>query len=82
MPTHPDHPGAYDNRVAIETLKALELPVLLPWADADPITGPWEAQLRTIFRHVAPPLTLTGAGHFLQEDAGLAIAAHIRRWLA
>ena len=82
VPTHPDHPGAYENRVAIATLKTLELPVLLPWADGDPITGPWEAQLRAIFRNAAPPLPIQGAGHFLQEDAGMEIAEHIRHWLA
>jgi haloalkane dehalogenase len=82
VPVRPDHPGAYDNRVAIDRLKALDLPVLLPWADSDPITGPWERQLREIFRNVAPPLAIKGAGHFLQEDAGAEIAEHIRRWMA
>jgi pimeloyl-ACP methyl ester carboxylesterase len=55
--------------------------VLLPWADGDAITGSWETHLRDIFRHVAPPLTIVGAGHFLQEDAGREIAAHIVRWM-
>lgn len=82
VPIHPDHPGAYDNRVAIETLKTLDLPVLLPWSDGDPITGPWESQLRAIFRNVAPPLVIAGAGHFLQEEAGEQIAAGIRDWMA
>lgn len=82
VPTHPDHPGVYDNRLAIRTLQTLTLPVLLPWADSDPITAPWEAQLRSIFRYAAPPLPIVGAGHFLQEDAGFEIAEHIRRWLA
>ncbi len=82
VPIRPDHPGAYDNRIAIEKLKALELPVLLPWADQDPITGPWEPFLRHIFRNVAPPLTIRGAGHFLQEDAGEEIAEHISRFIS
>ena len=82
VPIRPDHPGAYDNRVAIAVLRTLDLPVLLPWADCDPITAPWEAELRAIFRNAAPPLTIHGAGHFLQEDRGEEIAAHIRRWLA
>ncbi len=82
VPVRPDHPGAYDNRVAIEKLKALKLPVLLPWSDSDPITGPWETYLRKLFPNVAPPLTIKGAGHFLQEDAGEEIAGHIRRWMA
>jgi len=82
VPTRPDHPGAYDNRVAIESLKTLELPVLLPWADGDPITGHWEPHLRAIFKHVAPPLVIQGAGHFLQEDKGEEIATQIVQWMA
>ena len=81
VPVRPDHPGAYENRIAMEKLKNLNLPVLLPWADQDPITGPWEAALRKLFRKVAPPLTIKGAGHFLQEDAGEEIAGHIRQWM-
>jgi haloalkane dehalogenase len=81
VPVRPDHPGAYDNRVAIETLRTLDLPVLLVWADDDPITGPWEAHLRGVFRHVAPAISVAGAGHFLQEDAGEEIAEHICRWM-
>jgi haloalkane dehalogenase len=81
VPVRPDHPGAYDNRVAIEKLKTLKLPVLLPWADSDPITGPWEAYLRKLFQNAAPELSIKGAGHFLQEDAGEEIAGHISRWM-
>lgn len=81
VPLRPDHPGAYDNRVAIEELKTLKLPVLLPWSDSDPISAPWEATLRNLFPNVAPPLTIKGAGHFLQEDAGEEIAGHVRRWM-
>jgi haloalkane dehalogenase len=82
VPIRPDHPGAYDNRVAIERLKTLELPVLLPWAAEDPITAPWEAQLRSIFKNVAPPLVIEGAGHFLQEDAGQEVAGRILDWMS
>ena len=82
VPIRPDHPGAYENRLAIAKLKTLDLPVLLAWADKDPITGPWEGFLREIFKNVAPPLTIKGAGHFLQEDAGEEIAGHIRRWIS
>lgn len=80
VPVRPDHPGAYDNRVAIRVLKTLDLPVLLPWADGDPITGPWEPHLREIFPR-ATPLPVRGAGHFLQEDRGEEIAEQIVRWL-
>jgi haloalkane dehalogenase len=81
VPIRPDHPGAYDNRTAIERLKRLELPVLLPWGDADPILGKLEPELRAIFRNVAPPLIIHGAGHFIQEDAGKEVAGHIRNWI-
>ncbi len=81
VPIRPDYPGAYENRVAIEKLKALDLPVLLPWGDADPVLGKLEPELRAIFRNVAPPLIIGGAGHFLQEDAGEEIATHIRDWM-
>jgi haloalkane dehalogenase len=81
VPIRPDHPGAYDGRVAIETLKGLELPVLLIWGGADPITAPWEAKLRGIFRNVAPPATIEDAGHFIQEDTGELVAERILKWM-
>jgi haloalkane dehalogenase len=81
VPIRPDHPGAYENRIAIERLKRLELPVLLPWGDADPVLGKLEPELRAIFRNVAPPLIIHGAGHFIQEDAGETVAGHIRNWI-
>jgi haloalkane dehalogenase len=80
VPIRPDHPGAYDNRVAIQRLKTLDLPVLLLWADGDPITAPAEAHLRSIFKNVAPPIVIEGAGHFIQEDAGEEVAGHILKW--
>ena len=57
-------------------------PVLLPWADGDPITREGESVLRGIFSNCAPPLTIPGAGHFIQEDAGEEVAEHIRNWMA
>lgn len=81
VPIRPDHPGAYDNRVAIERLKTLDLPVLLPWGAEDAITAPSEPFLRSIFQNVAPPLTIVGAGHFIQEDAGEEVAARIVDWM-
>jgi len=81
VPIRPEDPGAYENRLAIERLKALELPVLLPWATEDPITAPAEKFLRSVFRNAAPPLPVERAGHFIQEDAGEEVAAHIRKWM-
>jgi haloalkane dehalogenase len=81
VPIRPDHPGAYENRVAIEKLKRLDLPVLLPWGDADPVLGKSEPALRAIFRNVESPMIIHGAGHFIQEDAGEEVARHIRKWI-
>lgn len=81
VPIRPDQPGAYDNRRAIEVLKTLDLPVFLIWGGEDPITAPNEAFLRKIFKNVAPPLTIEGAGHFIQEDAGEEVADHIAAWM-
>jgi haloalkane dehalogenase len=82
VPIRLDHPGARENRAAIDVLRTLDVPVLLPWGVEDPITAPGEAQLRSIFRNVAPPLPVPGAGHFIQEDAGEDVAAHIVKWMA
>jgi haloalkane dehalogenase len=82
VPIRVDDPGAYDNRVAIEKLRTLELPVLLPWADGDPITAPAEKFLRSIFRNTAPMVTIKNAGHFIQEDAGGELANEILKWMA
>lgn len=81
VPTRVDHPGAYDNRRAMEVLRTLDIPVLLPWADGDAITGSDGGNLREIFRNVAPPLRIAGAGHFIQEDRGEEVAEQIVRWM-
>jgi pimeloyl-ACP methyl ester carboxylesterase len=62
-------------------LKTLDLPVLLPSGAEDAITAPAEPFLRSIFRNVAPPLWIAGAGHFIQEDAAEEVTAHIVRWM-
>jgi haloalkane dehalogenase len=81
VPIRPDHRGAYENRVAIEKLRTLDLPVLLPWGVEDAITLPWRDELRKIFSNSAPPIDLAGAGHFIQEDAGEEVAQHIMKWM-
>lgn len=80
VPIRPDDPGVFENRAALEKLKTLDLPVLLPWGAEDPITAPAEAFLRSIFKSAAPPVPVA-AGHFIQEDAGEVVAAHIIRWM-
>jgi len=81
VPIRSDHPGAYENRVAIAKLQTLDLPVLLPWGDQDAITLPWRSTLQKLFRNAAPPIDIAGAGHFVQEDAGEEVATHIVNWM-
>jgi haloalkane dehalogenase len=81
VPIRPDYPGVYENKLAIARLATLDLPVLLPWGAEDAITASSEPFLRKLFRNAAPPLSIAGAGHFIQEDAGEEVAEHIARWI-
>lgn len=81
VPNRPDHPGAYDNRVAVEILKTLDLPVYLIFAEGDAVTAPMEAFMETVFRNIKETLKVPDAGHFIQEDAGEFIAEKIRDWV-
>ena len=85
VPVRPDDPGAYANRLAIAQIqgaKTPNTPALLIWSGEDRLTSGGEAHLRSIFRTVAPPVTIAGAGHFLPEDAGEEVAGHIVRWMS
>ena len=79
LPTSPDDPAAPANRAAWEQLAAWDKPFLCAFSDSDPITG----AMAPILRKVVPGAaglehpTITGAGHFLQEDAGDQLAAAV-----
>jgi haloalkane dehalogenase len=83
VPTRPDDPAAAANRAAWGVLTGLDLPVLLPFSDGDPITAGLAPVLRASLPGAAGRAhpTITGAGHFLQEDAGPALAAAILAFL-
>jgi haloalkane dehalogenase len=72
VPVTPDAPGAAENRAAWQVLGRWDKPFLTAFSDGDPITG----GMAPILREQVPGArgrehpTLTGAGHFLQEDAG------------
>jgi haloalkane dehalogenase len=80
VPIRAEDPGVFENRIAMEKLKTLDLPVLLPWGADDAITAPAEELLRAIFKNAAAPLPIA-AGHFIQEDAGEEVASHIACWM-
>jgi haloalkane dehalogenase len=79
VPIRPDDPAAPANRAAWTTLSTWDVPALVAFSDGDPIT----AAMGPILQRVLPGAqgrehpTITGAGHFLQEDAGPELAAAV-----
>ncbi|MDZ7702294.1 MAG: haloalkane dehalogenase [Halobacteriales archaeon] len=64
---------------ARETLASWEKPAFVLFSDSDPITGPARDGLRELIPTAGdqPDTWIEGAGHFLQEDAGPAVADEI-----
>jgi haloalkane dehalogenase len=79
VPIRPDDPATEANRAAWATLSAWDVPALVAFSDGDPITG----AMGPILQRVLPGAlgrahpTIENAGHFLQEDAGEELAAHV-----
>jgi haloalkane dehalogenase len=81
LPTTPDAPGAAAGQRVLDSLRDDQRPKLVLWADSDPVipvsTGErFAAAIGTEIHHV-----IADASHFLQEDAGAEIGAHIASWL-
>jgi haloalkane dehalogenase len=79
VPTSPDDPATGANRSAWASVCASSTPMLVAFSDGDPITGPMAAIFAREMagaRGIEHPV-LRNAGHFLQEDAGEELAAHI-----
>lgn len=76
VPTGPDDPATEANRRAWNVLRTFDKPFLCAFSDADPITKGADA----LFLSEVPGTqgqehpTIVGAGHFLQEDSGPALA--------
>ena len=79
VPTRPDDPAGDANRRAWAVLKRFDKPFLCAYSDADPLTRGADA----LFLSSVPGTrgethpTITGAGHFLQEDSGPALAGAV-----
>jgi haloalkane dehalogenase len=76
VPTTPDDPAAAPNRRAWEVLERWQKPFLTAFSDGDPVTRGADAvlQQRIPGANGQPHITITGAGHFLQEDKGEELA--------
>ena len=72
VPTTPDDPASDANRAAWRRLSAWDKPFLVAFSDRDPITGAMAPVLSRAVPGAAgiDHPVITGAGHFLQEDAG------------
>lgn len=79
VPTRPDDPAAAPNRKAWEALRRWRKPFLTAFSDQDPITRGADLVLQREIPGAAgqPHTTITGAGHFLQEDRGEELAGVI-----
>jgi haloalkane dehalogenase len=76
MPTEPDNPASEPNRLAWRRLSEWPKPFLVAFSDSDPITSAMGPILhRTVPGSVS--VTIEGGGHFVQEDAGPALAKAI-----
>jgi len=82
VPTSPDDPASDANRTAWEVLRRWERPFLTLFSDSDPITAGGERVFHKLVPGTAgqPHPTIAGAGHFLQEDAGGAVAQALLDW--
>jgi haloalkane dehalogenase len=82
VPTEPDHPSTEKMVEVRDALRSWDRPALIVFSDSDPIFSP---RVGERFADLIPGAqraeTLTGAGHFLQEDRGEELGERIARWL-
>jgi haloalkane dehalogenase len=72
------------NRRTLEALAGFDGPFLTAFSDGDPGTGGWAEVLQAQVPGAAgrDHVTITGAGHFLQEDRGAELADVVARFVA
>ncbi len=82
VPMSPDAPGAASGREVLQALSEDRRPILMLWADSDPVLplAVGERFASSIGRPA--PRVIEGAGHFLQEDCGPLLGRLIAEWLA
>jgi haloalkane dehalogenase len=76
VPVTPEDPAAAANRAAWTVLEAFDKPFLTAFSDGDPITAGSDRILQERIPGAAGQshVTITGGGHFLQEDRGPELA--------
>ena len=83
VPTTLDAPGAADNRTAWAALVQFSKPFLTAFSDGDPITAGGERAFQSVVPGAdgQPHVTVTGGGHFLQEDRPEQLAALLSEFM-
>lgn len=83
VPTAEDQPGAAEMKATRQALAAWDKPALVMFSDGDPITRGGDQFFRQLIPTASeqPDITITQAGHFLQEDKGPEIAEHIQAFI-
>jgi haloalkane dehalogenase len=84
VPIGPDNPASDANRRAWEALRRWEKPLLTAFSDGDPVTRGGERVFQKLVPGAQgqPHVTITGAGHFLQEDKGEELAQVVVDFIA
>jgi haloalkane dehalogenase len=77
VPDGPDHPSAEAMRAIEEYVSGLSIPAEIVWGMSDPILGKGLSVMKKNFPMA--PVTETDAGHFLQEEVPVEIAAALLR---
>jgi haloalkane dehalogenase len=77
IPLDADMPGVAENRLAWAALENFDKPFLTAFSDGDPSTKAWESVFRRRLPGATgqPSVEIAGAGHFVQEEQGPALAA-------
>ena len=84
IPISPSDPGAEIARRTMAALRSFEHPFLTAYSDGDPATAGFE----TVFQRQVPGargqrhVSISGAGHFLQEQRGPELAAVIASFIS
>lgn len=77
VPISPEMPGAAEMKAARQVLSGWQKPAQVMFSDGDPILGGAAGFFRRLIPGAVdqPRIVIRGAGHFLQEEQGEAIAA-------
>ena len=81
IPLTPEDPGAAAGQRTLEALKGDTRPMLMLWGEADAALPPSSGEAFAAHLGREAPRPIADAGHFLQEDKGPDIGAHIAGWL-